>query len=288
MDTCRKFVPHTMQPLIKMPNHRVGICLREGILFAGLCRRQLKILPMTLPINILIRHLASSALAQSSKPNFSGAWLLNKEKSDLASPSGDHRQSSGGRGSSGMGWPRMGGGIGMGVPGIGIGMGGPRMGGMGSGRRGGQGMGGPGTGGPDWGGSSNGSAGGGSHLMPVAEKLVIQHTDPFLTIERTFKEGGQEEVQDLKITTDGKANENKLSGGISCKSKTHWDGLELVTNSELQGSGEKVKITETRRLSFDGRTLTIEFTTKGGSHNGTQWLVYTKDASEASATEKSE
>jgi hypothetical protein len=147
-------------------------------------------------------------------------------------------------------------------------------------------MGGPGTGGPDWGGTSKGNAGGGSHLMPVAEKLVIQHTDPLLTIERTFKDGGQEEVQDLKITTDGKANENKLLGGISCKSKTHWDGLELITNSELQGSGEKVKIMETRRLSADGRTLTIEFSTKGSSHNGTQWLVYTKETSEASTAEK--
>jgi hypothetical protein len=228
---------------------------------------------------------ACSVWAQDTKPNFSGAWFLNKEKSDLSGPMGG----SGGRmGEPGTGEPRMGGG-GMSWPG----MGGHRGGGLGGPSMGGPGMGGPGMGGPEMGGSPTGEPGtGGSsqegrrsgrRMGAVAEKLVIEHAEPNLTIQRDFKSDEGEQIQELKYTTDGKSNKNALPDGRSNKSKTHWEGSQLVTKSNMDTPMGSMEITETRSLSADGKTMTLEQYTQGGQRNWTRRLVYTRETSEPKA-----
>jgi hypothetical protein len=225
---------------------------------------------------------ACSVWAQDTKPNFSGTWFLDKEKSDLSGPMGG----SGGRmGEPGAGEPRMGGG-GMGWPG----MGGPRGGGMGVPGMGGPGMSGPGMGGsqtndPDADGISQQGRRSGRRMGAVADKLMIEHAEPNLAIQRAFRNEEGEQTQQLKYTTDGKSNKNTLPDGRSTKSKTHWEGSQLVTKSNMDTPMGSMEITETRSLSADGKTMTLEQYTQGGQRNWTRRLVYTKETSEPKASE---
>ncbi len=224
---------------------------------------------------------ASILVAEGAKPNFSGTWMLDKDKSDMRMPQSGGGQRSGG---SGRGGPRMGGG---GWPGMGgPGMGGPRMGGP---RMGGPGMGGPGMGGPDWGGgtSSGGSGRRGSSddgqrgtrpRWGIPEKVVIEHAEPALTVMRFVKLDGEDQEQDSKYTTDGKANKNEMPGGRTVKSKTKWEGLQLVTKSDVESPMGKMEIVETRTLSADGKVMTVALETKGEYGKSIQNLIYTREA----------
>lgn len=216
---------------------------------------------------------APALWAENAKPDFSGTWVLDKEKSDLTNPPVSNRRRMRGRSGmgSGRGWP---------------GMGGPRMGGIG-----GPGMGGPGMGSPPPGGSDTGSpppGNGNRHSLgmgPVAEKLIIEHAEPEITVKRNFKIDDEQQIQELKYTTDGKSNKNTLPDGRSIKSKTHWDGSRLITKSNLDTSVGTMEIIEARNLSADGNSLTIELTTKGGSMDWTRKLVYTKEAGDSKTDE---
>ena len=237
---------------------------------------------------------ASAAWAAEVRPNFSGSWILDKDKSNLSEPpAGYPRHTRGshtgvpGMGGGGMGWPGMGG------PRIG-GMGGPGMGGPGTGgsRRGGPDMGDPGlggtsTGGPDPEGSQRGAMNS-PEVKSVAYKLIIDHSEPQMTISRNFDTQGDEPSHRLRYTTDGKSNENILPDGKSVKSKTNWEGSQLVTKSNLKTSGGKIEIVENRSLSADLNTMTIEVTAKGDSTQWTRNLVYKRETSESKAdqTEK--
>ncbi len=225
--------------------------------------------------------LTATAWAAEAKPNFSGNWVLDKDKSDLTQPpvgyprhTRNSRTGVPGIGGGGTGWP---------------GMGGPRIGGMG-----GPGMGGPRRGGPDmgdpgWGGTSNGGpdqgasqtgAMGSPAVKSVPYKLVIDHSEPKLTVTRNFNTQGDEPEHQLRYTTDGKSNENILPDGKSVKSKTNWEGSQLVTKSNLKTSGGKVEIIESRSLSADHNIMTVEVTAKGDSIQWTRNLVYKREAGE--------
>jgi hypothetical protein len=231
-----------------------------------------------------ILYVASIYGAENAKPNFSGTWILDKEKSDMRAPQGGGGNHSQGHG---MGGPHMGGG---GWPGGG-GMGGPRMGGTGMGipGMGGPGMGGPGMGGPDWGGgtSSGGSSGRGSSQdegqqgtrprWGIPEKLTIEHVEPSLTVMRIVKLDGEAREQDSKYTTDGKSNINEMPDGRTIKSKTKWEGLQLVTKSEVDTPRGKMNLVETRTLSSDGKVMTVALETKGETGERTQHLIYQRE-----------
>jgi hypothetical protein len=107
--------------------------------------------------------------------------------------------------------------------------------------------------------------------------MSIEHADPQLTIKRAMKFGGEEQDQETKLTTDGKANKNKLPSGSTLKSKTRWDGVRLVTKSSFDTPMGSREIVEARSLSPDGKTMTIEQTTKGNGMEWTRKLVYNKE-----------
>jgi hypothetical protein len=175
----------------------------------------------------LLGILEGSGIAQTEKPNFSGTWLFDKEKSDLGAWGGEGQRPS------------------------------ERDKQSDSANRGGR-MGGPG--------------------MPrVPAKIVIEHKDPQLSIKRTMVFGGEERVQEVKYTTDGETNSNEGFRGRVVESKTHWEGDRLVTQSNIETPRGPVETTETRSLSSDGGTMTVEVTAKGGPMEGTRKLVYNKE-----------
>jgi hypothetical protein len=143
------------------------------------------------------------------------------------------------------------------------------------------------TGGPDPGGSQTGALSS-PEVKSVAYKVVIEHSEPKLTVTRNFDTQRDEPGHRLRYTTDGKSNENILPDGKSVKSKTNWEGSQLVTKSNLKTSEGKVEIVESRSLSADLNTMTIEVTAKGESTQWTRNLVYKRETSESKAdqTEK--
>jgi hypothetical protein len=120
-------------------------------------------------------------------------------------------------------------------------------------------------------------------IKSVAYKLIIEHSEPKLTVTRNFATQGDEPGHRLRYTTDGKSNENILPDGKSVKSKTNWEGSQLVTKSNLKTSGAKVEIIESRSLSADHNTMIVEVTAKGDSMQWTRNLVYKRGADESKA-----
>jgi hypothetical protein len=219
------------------------------------------------PILTSLLLFSASTYAVETKPNFSGTWILDKENSQLGDKSGrsHHQGSGGGRG-----------GFGMGIPGLGIpGMGGPRMGGpgMGGSRTGRPGMGEPGNG-------QDPSMGTGEpdrqHTARVPETMIIQHTEPQLIIQQKTHIEGEEQVRELKYTTDGNTNRNEGYRGYEMESHTSWKDEHLETKSTAETSTGKIKITELRSLSPDGRTMTVEIKSSGGDMDRHQTLIYNK------------
>jgi hypothetical protein len=135
--------------------------------------------------------LVLSANAQTTKPNFSGHWVLDKTKSDF---------------------------------------------------------------------------GAGPHPLDVTED--IDHQEPKLVITTTTKQADGEDKRSVKYTTDDTENTN-LAGGHEMKTKSHWEGSDLVT---VVRGDNGLQLREVRKLSKDGRTQTVE--TDFGM--GKQTLVLTK------------
>lgn len=216
--------------------------------------------------------------AVETKPNFSGTWILDKEKSDLGAGKGTgHNRSSGGR----MG------GMGTGIPGSGYpGMGGPRMGGGMGGSRTGGGIGGPQLGDPGLGGTSTGSnrypsAETGENERPrrpqIPSTVVIEHLEPQFIVKQKINTDGEEQFRELKYTTDGKTTRNEGFRGYIVESQTSWKDDHLVTKSTIDTDRGMIKITEVRSLSPDGKTMTLEIKSSGGPMDRQQKLVYDKD-----------
>ena len=160
------------------------------------------------PLMLLL--CAVVALGQDAKPNFSGDWTLDREKSE-------------------MGEPRPGGG-----------------GGGGRGR--GMGMG----------------------------SFSITHDGDALVVKRKVEFQGEERTFESRHTTDGKENVNEGFRGSSVKSKTHWEAAKLVTESVMETPNGTRETKEVRSLSADGKTMTVEVTSKGGFGEGTRKMVYNK------------
>src|SRR5947199_7965667 len=114
----------------------------------------------------------------------------------------------------------------------------------------------------------------------VADKLTIEHADPAITIKRAEKTKNSEQPeqpQELTYTADGKTRQTTMADGGSIKSKTNWEGQQLVTKAKEQSTLGSMEVDETRSLSADGNTLTINLTFKGSSSHWKQKAVYAKE-----------
>ena len=179
----------------------------------------------------------SLALLAGEKPNFSGTWTLDPERSEM------------GRGGRGRGAGRFGSGRGAGRP-----REGDRQRGGGPGRRG------------------RGPMGRGGMRGPV----TIDHKEGMLVIQQTLNFRGEEQVRTSRFTTDGKESTNPGFGGTSTPSKTYWEGNRLVTESRMETPMGAMQSREARSLSDDGKTMTVVRTTTGGPRERIQRLVYVK------------
>ena len=190
-------------------------------------------------VSVILLMGLSLVLVAGEKPNFSGTWTLDPERSDM------------GRGGRGAGSGRFGGGRGAGRSREGA-----RQRGGGSGRRG------------------RGPVGRGGMRGP----LTIDHKEGRLVIRQTLNFGGEEQIRTSRFTTDGKESTNPGFGGMSTPSKTHWEGDRLVTESTMETPMGSMAVKEVRSLSDDGKTMTVVRTTMGGPRERTQTLVYVKES----------
>jgi hypothetical protein len=135
-------------------------------------------------------------------------------------------------------------------------------------------MGGPGTGGPGVGGPRKG---GSQEMMGVSETLMINHEEPKLTVKVPMKFETKEQILEFQYTTDGKPNQNSFPGGITVKSKTRWEKNRHTTKSNSSGPMGSMEIIESRSLSDDGSTMSVEYTMKAGPMDWKRKLVYEKE-----------
>ena len=231
-----------------------------------------------LKLSIILIFLGSSFLwaKQDHKPDFSGIWYLEKDKSDLHNPPLNTGQSQSGGGRSGSGIRTS---AGRGTEGGGMGGGGMGGGGM-SGGRGGS-RGGSGKGGT----ASRGSAAYSPlkldldfyQVEETSEKLQIEQKDNSVGVKMSMQTDPQTQDLEFKYTADGKTYQKKMADGGIIKTKTSWEGQQLVTKSKEQPALGAIEIVEARSLSEDGNTSTINLSFKGSSSLWTETAVYTKE-----------
>lgn len=220
---------------------------------------------MAVGVMVLCCSLAGNWVpAQGTRPDFSGTWRLNREKSVFHRPT--FREPPGIPPPGGMG------GGGMGGPGVSGGPGGPG-GGMGGPGGGPVRMGGPG-GWSGTGGRAGMGPGAGAESMGVAEVLNIVHQEPRLEISIPIRFGAEQQTLVFKHTTDGSKHRHSLPGGVTARSKTRWKKNRLITESTSDGPMGTVTIVEVRSLSDDRKTMTVDFTLRAGMMELKRELVY--------------
>ena len=121
-----------------------------------------------------------------------------------------------------------------------------------------------------------GGGGGGRGRGMGMGSFSITHDGEALVVKRKVEFQGEERTFESHYTTDGKDNVNEGFRGSSVKSKTHWEAAKLVTESVTETPNGTRETKEVRSLSPDGKTMTVEITSKGGFGEGTRKMVYNK------------
>lgn len=103
--------------------------------------------------------------------------------------------------------------------------------------------------------------------------LVINQTDRELVIERTV--AGNTRV--ITYALDGNLATSR-AGNIEIRSHSHWDGARLITEGTQKTSivliPIAVEFTETRSLSEDGQTMTVETALRRGGETTRRKAVF--------------
>jgi hypothetical protein len=85
--------------------------------------------------------------------------------------------------------------------------------------------------------------------------MRVEHKEPQLKV--TFSVHSKSSQRDVwSLTTDGTGNSNRINGKET-KSRTFWQGNNLVTEWETKGNGQPVHHRQTWTLSKDGKRLTL-------------------------------
>ncbi|MGI8741402.1 MAG: hypothetical protein ACR2NN_02305 [Bryobacteraceae bacterium] len=89
---------------------------------------------------------------------------------------------------------------------------------------------------------------------------TVKQTRDEITIANVSIFDGKEQTSELRFDLTGKPVPNQDPMGATAETITKWDGNRLVTTWTSPGSvaGTKSVRTETRSLSDDGRTMTVE------------------------------
>jgi hypothetical protein len=89
---------------------------------------------------------------------------------------------------------------------------------------------------------------------------TVQQTASLVTIKDESKFMGQESIRNTRYDLGGKPAPNQNFMGENAETITRWVGDKLVTTWKTEGAiaGTTVIRTETRSLSSDGKTMTLE------------------------------
>jgi hypothetical protein len=102
-------------------------------------------------------------------------------------------------------------------------------------------------------------------MSAVAITAVITQTGSVLKIHETSVSQGKEQTHDntYDIAGDPKTNESPM--GDKSSTVSHWENDKLVTTWTAEGAvaGSTVVRTETRSVSADGKTMTVEWSRDG-------------------------
>jgi hypothetical protein len=98
-------------------------------------------------------------------------------------------------------------------------------------------------------------------MSAVAITAVITQTGSELKIHETTVSQGKEQTHDNTYDAAGDPKANESPMGDKSSTVSHWDGDKLVTTWTAPGavSGTTVVRTETRSVSADGKTMTVEW-----------------------------
>jgi hypothetical protein len=91
--------------------------------------------------------------------------------------------------------------------------------------------------------------------------LTVQQSDSSLDIATRSTYQGKDEDSKLHYDLTGKPATNELPMGGPSETVSKWEGSKLVTtwtSESAVAGGPKVVRTETRSLSLDGKTMTVE------------------------------
>lgn len=213
----------------------------------------------------LAATLAGVARAGDKQPQLTGRWQFNADESDDAQQKiSDAQQSSknNGGGNSGGGYPGTGGPrVGMGWPMGGIWPGGG--GGGGTGRRGGNRS--PNVSSEDW-----------DRLGQDPKSLHIdQRSDQIVVIDDSDRA--------QTFYPDGKKHDDKDADGKKISTKTDWQGDALIAETNL---GHSTKLTQTYRVSQDGKQLFVVLRLEAPSLQGPVSIRRVFDLSNTTAESK--
>jgi hypothetical protein len=89
---------------------------------------------------------------------------------------------------------------------------------------------------------------------------IVKQTHDEMAITNVSTLDGKEQTSEFRFDLTGKSVPNKAPMEAPAETVTKWDGNRLVTTWTSPGSvaGTKTVRTETRSLSDDGRTMTVE------------------------------
>jgi hypothetical protein len=118
-----------------------------------------------------------------------------------------------------------------------------------------------------------------------AQKIKVSNEGGALVIERqSTTPNGDNFTTSEKLTFDGKTAESTSFGNSKRKSTASWsqDGKQMTINStiafERDGNQFEVKITEVWKLSDDGKSLSIDYTSESQMGTSNNTFVYDKKA----------
>jgi hypothetical protein len=98
--------------------------------------------------------------------------------------------------------------------------------------------------------------------MMAAMQLTetVRQDGAVLTINDAGTMNGQTQTNEIHYDLNGKAMSNQNVMGQNNQTASKWDGARLVTTWTGEGpiAGTKVVRTETRSLSADGKTMTVQ------------------------------
>src|SRR5262245_41420581 len=97
-------------------------------------------------------------------------------------------------------------------------------------------------------------------MASMEDTVTIVQTPTQLTIADRARMQGQDSTRELRFDLSGKAVMNAGPMGDQNETVAKWEGPKLVVTWTGQGAivGTKVIRTETRSLSVDGKTMTVE------------------------------